>query len=67
MIHIDANEVLKVRNTAFHRASQLRNERHWLSEHNHQVEAMVKNAVVDELDKFRYGLEDILDRAKVKY
>lgn len=67
MIPIDANEVLKVRNTAFNRSSQLRNERHWLSEHNHQVEAMVKNAVVDELDKLRYGLEDILDRAKVKY
>jgi hypothetical protein len=67
MTFIPAESVLKLRNEIHRTCHELRTERNWLDEHKFCVEAKVKQAIVDSLEKFQYRLEDILDKAAVKY
>ena len=64
---LPASDLLGVRNELNRRLRKYRDERNWLSEHNHKVEAMVKHAIMDEIERAMWLLEGFLDERGVKY
>lgn len=64
---VACSDLLGARNEIYKQVVKHRNERNWLNDHNHKIEAMVKHQIQEQLERAMWTIESLLDKANVKY